>query len=151
MKFTHTGDGETLSWLHAYLQSVRDNCNINMDCPDAKKVGEGAGGGYEYYLKAVVLVSMVIFSSFSYGQCAQTLSNGSSVDGMIAEAGSARELLKLSRAQIDEYDKWLGELRKSMNQGVAENEIRQLYSSGQMAKKLEEELSRALECRLAGS
>ncbi|GED21557.1 hypothetical protein [Halomonas halmophila] len=102
-------------------------------------------------LKAVVLVSMVIFSSFSYGQCAQTLSNGASVDGMIAETGNARELLKLSRAQIDEYDKWLGELRKSMNQGVAGNEIQQLYSSGQMAKKLEEELSRALECRLAES
>ncbi|GED21556.1 hypothetical protein HHA01_05330 [Halomonas halmophila] len=49
MKFTHTGDGETLSWLHAYLQSVRDNCNINMVCPDAKKVGEETGGGYEYY------------------------------------------------------------------------------------------------------
>ncbi len=79
--------------------------------------------------------------------CAESVA-GYSVDEMIASAGGAETLYGLSVAQIAEYDRWLVEMEKVMNQGVREAEIRDLYAQGVAARENELLLKDALECRL---
>ncbi len=81
------------------------------------------------------------------GDCAEFVA-GQSVDDMIASAGSIEHLYSLSTSQIQEYDRWLVEVEKVMNQGVKEQDIRDLYEQGIEARAMEVQLSAALECRM---
>lgn len=108
-----------------------------------------------------VLAACVVFAASSaFGQqsgsgsailggidCAETVV-GHNVDEMIASAGGLDTLYELSLAQIAEYDRWMVEMEKVMNQGVREAEIQGLYEQGIAAREAEMELKEALECRM---
>lgn len=81
------------------------------------------------------------------GDCTETIA-GQSIDDMIASAGGIERLHELTVAQLREYDQWMSQMEKVMNQGVREKEIKDAYEQGVAARASNVELKDALECRM---
>lgn len=113
-------------------------------------------------IRSILTACAVMVASSAFGQgsgtgsaimggeaCAEYILDNN-VDGMIASAGGLDTLYQLNLAQIAEYDRWMAEMEKVMNQGIREAEIKALYDQGVAAREVEIQLKDALECRMGG-
>lgn len=96
---------------------------------------------------AAALMTGVLTAGPALAQCDDFVA-GESVEGMIAQAGSAEALYEMSLAQIAEYDIWLAEMEVAMQAGIAVNEMRALYDQGVTYREIERQIAAAAACRM---
>ncbi|WP_417330864.1 hypothetical protein [Halomonas cupida] len=98
----------------------------------------------------IVVTILLTLSASAIAQnsaCIRQLSTGENIDDIIAKEGGLQPALNMALRQRESNLRWFADMRESMDQGIAEEQLRQLYAQGEMANRANEQLIEALQCR----